>query len=680
MGDLTKGLNAVQAEAVVHNEGPLLILSGAGSGKTRVIAHRIAYLMRHCHVPPGNILAVTFTKKAAEEMRSRVEELVGIMGVPEWIGTFHSLCNRILRENITRLGYDRNFTIYDAHDQRTLVKEAVKRLNIETNDVYDIITEIGNAKMAFLSPEKYMESVDSDYERTIAEVYTNYQDLLRENNGVDFNDLIRLTVELIQEHPRVLKNYQRQFSHIMVDEYQDTNHGQYLFVNALANAHRNICVVGDDDQSIYGWRNADIRNILDFEKDYPDAKVLKLEQNYRSTQNILTAASEVIQHNEERKEKRVWTDNEKGDLLTVFQATDPNNEAEYVTKRIEKLVETGEYAHKDIAILYRVNSQSRALETTLKKSEVPHQVISGERFLERAEIKDALAYFQAVVNQNDSVSLRRIINQPNRGLGLSTTIRIKNWSEERGLKFHEALKQIHKMDGLHALKKACVQQFLEQLRSFDADSDEPSHVAAGILNETGYCEWATQGNTIKAQSRADNLAELLSYIREYETRTNNASLANFLEVVTEEMGEQQPVEEDSVTLMTLHSAKGLEFPCVFMIGVEEGLLPHKRSHETEGGIEEERRLCYVGITRAEKRLFITHAFSRQFQYPNPSRFLDEIPTDLMQFETHGKEGWRVLVPDEEDNVLNITPKPEEPKALPTNVEAAMARLKEVLGA
>lgn len=678
LGDLTKGLNTVQAEAVVHENGPLLILSGAGSGKTRVIAHRIAHLIQNCKVPPNNILAVTFTKKAAEEMRTRVRDLVG-MGVPEWIGTFHSLCNRILRENITRLGYERNFTIYDAHDQRTLVKEALRRMNIEMSDVYDIITEISNAKMEFLSPDTYLDKAENDYENMIGEIYGHYQDLLMENNGLDFNDLIRLTVELIQEHPRVLQRYQRQFYHIMVDEYQDTNRGQYLFVTALAKKSRNLCVVGDDDQSIYGWRQADIRNILDFEKDYPDAKVLKLEQNYRSTNNILTAASEVIHHNTERKEKRVWTDNPDGDLITAYQATDPENEAIYVRSKIQELVNAGEYKYQDIAILYRVNSQSRSFETALKHSEIPHQVVSGERFFERAEIKDVLAYLTAVVNPNDSVSLRRIINQPNRGIGLSATLRIKRWGEENGMRFHEALKNVHKMNGLHALKKACIQQFLAMLNTFDAESDEPSKVAVQILNESGYYEWATQGGTIKAQSRADNIAELLTYMRDYEVTSRDPSLAGFLERVVEEIGEQDAlVDDNSVRLMTLHSAKGLEFPVVFMVGVEEGLLPHKRCYENQGGIEEERRLCYVGITRAEKKLYVSHAFSRSYQYPNPSRFIDEMPMNLIQFESHGTDGWTLSLPEEEDEeeIVNITP-PEHQPGL-ERVEKKFADLKALL--
>ena len=638
MDSLLKSLNPIQREAVQHTEGPLLILSGAGSGKTRVITHRIAHLIRHKRIPPDQILAVTFTNKATNEMKSRVKEIIGEPATPSWIGTFHATCNHILRSNSTqsnikrfrrsnimRLGYENNFTIYDGSDQRTLIKEVLSYIEQPSQDIGSILAEISRAKNMLLSPEAYATQTEEDnaFEQTVAHTYPLYQELLKRNNGVDFDDLIRLTIELFEEYPYVLRKYQQQFRYIMVDEYQDTNRGQYLLVNKLAGLTRNLCVVGDDDQSIYGWRQADIRNILDFEKDYPDATVLKLEQNYRSTKTILNAASAVIQNNETRKDKTIWTDNEDGEHIECHEAIDPGKEGKYVLEKIQEHHEQGT-AFKDIAVLYRVNSQSRVIEDTLKGAGIPYTVISGERFYDRPEIKGALAYMQIILNPSDNLSIKRIINSPRRGIGITALEQIEQFAERMGISLYEALGRANEILTIHPGIQQNAKTFHELIASFDTGLPVTEFVS-DILNRTGYLHAMKAGGSIKAQSREDNLKELIEAVSEYEDSTPNATLEGFLEQATSDSDRPKDKEEDAVTLMTLHTAKGLEYPIVFMIGVEEGLLPHRRSFGTPSELEEERRLCYVGMTRAEDKLYMTHTFARQTQYPNPSRFIEEIP-------------------------------------------------------
>ena len=631
-----KQLSPIQHKAVVHKDGPLLILSGAGSGKTRVITHRIAHLVNIEKVPPDQILAVIFTNKATNEMKGRIQGLVGEQATPPWIGTFHATCNRILRPNIKRLGndYDENFTIYDATDQRTLVKEALNRTQTPCSDIYAVISEISRAKNKLLSPELYETLEYTKFEEYITPIYKAYQDILHENNGLDFDDLIRLTIELFEKSPRTLKRYQNMFQYIMVDEYQDTNHGQYLLVKMLAKIHRNLCVVGDDDQSIYAFRGADVQNILDFEYDYPDATVLRLNQNYRSSYNILHAARSVVENNTHRKEKYLWTQNKPGMKVLAHQALDPTDEAEYVRDNIQRKHNAG-VDYKDMAILYRVNSQSRQFESALKEAEIPYAVLSGDRFYDNPEIKDILAYMQIVVNPSDSVAMKRIINNPHRGIGVTPISLIQRYANSQGIKFHEAVEQIEDVPTIHKSVKHRVIMFRELMKSFSLDGLLTETVEA-LLEVTGYLKAATQGGSIKAEGRKDNLREFVQAVSEYEESNPNGTMEGFLSQVTN-MGEPENKDENTVMLMTLHSAKGLEFPVVFMVGVEEGLLPHKRSVEDVGGVEEERRLCYVGMTRAEEELYISHSYCRKMFYPNPSRFLDEIPDEYVVHDEYEEE-------------------------------------------
>ena len=660
--DLLK-LNPVQHEAVTHTKGPLLILSGAGSGKTRVIAHRIAHLVKHKRVPPDQILAVTFTNKATGEMRNRVEELLTAEATPTWIGTFHATCNRILRENITRLGYEQNFTIYDASDQRTLIKEVLSRMEQYVPDIYSIIAEISRAKNLSLSPEAYAAQIEEDntFEQLVAIAYPMYQEFLKINNGVDFDDIIRLTIELFDTFPRVLRIYQLKFRYILVDEYQDTNRSQYLLIKKLAAISKNLCVVGDDDQAIYGWRGADISNILDFEKDYPKAKVLKLEQNYRSTKTILNAASTIIKNNKTRKEKEIWTENGTGESIECYQAFNPGQEATYVLDKIYEHRAKGA-AFKDIAVLYRVNSQSRLVEEALKKAEIPHVVISGERFYDRPEIRSALAYMQIVLNPADSISIKRIINTPRRGIGTTALAQIEQFASKHETTLYQAFGRANEILTLHSTVQTNAKKFHALIASFDL-SLPLVDLVNDILNRTGYLKSATSGESIKAQSREDNLKELVEAISEYEDSNNKATLQGFLEQATSDNDRPTAKDDDAITLMTLHTAKGLEYPIVFMIGVEEGLLPHRRSLSTPSELEEERRLCYVGMTRAQDKLYMTHTFSRKTQYPNPSRFIEEIP----QSYTSEEEG------------DTVTFKEAELKSPKTDIQKMLDMVDEILG-
>ena len=653
MTDLLESLNPVQRKAVQHTEGPLLILSGAGSGKTRVITHRIAHLIRHHGVSPYNILAVTFTNKAAEEMRTRLENLIGPSQL--WVATFHSTCAQILRRDIHHLGYERSFTIYDTSDQQTLIKELIKTLQLSLNNPGPVIGEISRAKSDFVSPEDYVKRAVGFFEESVAQIYPMYQDFLRTNNALDFDDLIKLTVELFDDNPNVLAYYQDKFRYILVDEYQDTNRGQYLLVNALAQKHQNICVVGDDDQSIYSWRGADINNILDFEQDYKDTTVLRLVQNYRSTKNILEAAYHVIRNNQRRKEKQIWTDNKKGSAITLHEATDDISEADYVLRQIrEWRIRKRKYG--DCVIFYRINAQSRTFEDALRGANIPYQIVGGIRFYERMEVKDIIAYMRVIVNPADTVSIKRIINVPRRGIGVATVQKIEDFAYEEGLPLFEAIQRVGNVSTLNNGAKNKVRQFAELIASF-SPNDPPARTAEDLLDRTGYLQTLRSEGTIEAQSREENLRELIAAVAEYEESETEPTLSGFLEKITLASDiDSMEDKSDVITMMTLHSAKGLEFPIVFMVGIEEGLLPHQRSYDTEAELEEERRLCYVGLTRAEEHVYLTYARSRRLyrdiDYRIPSRFIEEIPPELVEqgtpYESHRRPVVSSYDPDEPD--------------------------------
>ena len=659
MTDLLESLNPVQREAVQHTEGPLLLLSGAGSGKTRVITHRIAYLIRHHGVSPYNILAVTFTNKAAEEMRTRLENLIGQSQL--WVATFHSTCARILRRDIHHLGYDRSFTIYDTADQQTLVKELIKTLQLSLNNPGPVLGEISRAKSDFVSPEAYASKAIGFFEESVAKIYPMYQDYLRQNNSLDFDDLIKLTVELFEANPNILEYYQEKFQYILVDEYQDTNRGQYLLVHALAQNHHNICVVGDDDQSIYSWRGADINNILDFEKDYRGTKVLRLEQNYRSTKNILEAAYHVIRNNQKRKEKQIWTDNKTGSAITLHEATDDIREADYVLRQIREW-RSRRRKYGECVIFYRINAQSRTFEDALRGANIPYQIVGGIRFYERLEVKDIMAYMRVIVNPADTVSIKRIINTPRRGIGVATVQKIEDFAYEEGIPLFAAIQHVDEVSTLNNGAKNKVRAFAELIASFNPH-DPPARTAEDLLDRTGYLQVLRSEGTIEAQTREENLGELIAAVTEYEESETEPTLWAFLERITLASDiDNMEDKSDVVTMMTLHSAKGLEFPIVFMVGIEEGLLPHQRSYNSEAELEEERRLCYVGLTRAQEHVYLTHARSRRLyrdlDYRIPSRFIEEIPAELVNQGTVPESSPRQRVvssydpdePDHEDEV------------------------------
>ena len=659
MTDLLESLNPVQREAVQHTEGPLLLLSGAGSGKTRVITHRIAYLIRHHGVSPYNILAVTFTNKAAEEMRTRLENLIGQSQL--WVATFHSTCARILRRDIHHLGYDRSFTIYDTADQQTLVKELIKTLQLSLNNPGPVLGEISRAKSDFVSPKEYASKAIKFFEESVAKIYPMYQDYLRQNNSLDFDDLIKLTVELFEANPNILEYYQEKFQYILVDEYQDTNRGQYLLVHALAQNHHNICVVGDDDQSIYSWRGADINNILDFEKDYRGTKVLRLEQNYRSTKNILEAAYHVIRNNQKRKEKQIWTDNKTGSAITLHEATDDIREADYVLRQIREW-RSRRRKYGECVIFYRINAQSRTFEDALRGANIPYQIVGGIRFYERMEVKDIMAYMRVIVNPADTVSIKRIINTPRRGIGVATVQKIEDFAYEEGIPLFAAIQHVDEVSTLNNGAKNKVRAFAELIASFNPH-DPPARTAEDLLDRTGYLQVLRSEGTIEAQTREENLGELIAAVTEYEESETEPTLWAFLERITLASDiDNMEDKSDVVTMMTLHSAKGLEFPIVFMVGIEEGLLPHQRSYNSEAELEEERRLCYVGLTRAQEHVYLTHARSRRLyrdlDYRIPSRFIEEIPAELVNQGTVPESSPRQRVvssydpdePDHEDEV------------------------------
>jgi DNA helicase-2/ATP-dependent DNA helicase PcrA len=637
---LLTGLNKEQRQAVETTDGPILLLAGAGSGKTRVLTHRIAYLMAHKQITPWNILAITFTNKAAKEMKERVASLVGGVAEDIWISTFHSMCVRILRKDIERIGYNRSFTILDSGDQLTAIKEAMKRLNIDTKkfEPKAIRASISNFKNALKTPQEAARLAGDYYDQMVCQVYEAYQKLLKTNHSLDFDDLIMMTVKLFQEVPDVLAFYQRKFQYIHVDEYQDTNRAQYLLTTMLADYHHNLCVVGDSDQSIYRFRGADISIILSFEKDYRDAKVIKLEQNYRSTQRILQAANEVIRHNSERKEKTLRTDNDEGSKITYYRGQNEHDEAYFITQKIQELQGQG-HNYKDIAILYRTNAQSRVFEDVFLKANVPYTIVGGTRFYERKEIKDLLAYLRLVSNPDDDISLGRIVNVPKRGIGEATIERLAEYAAQKGFSLFEALAELDFI-GLSARATNQLAQFYELIRSFIIRVDDFSvtRLTEALLEESGYRKALEDERTLEARARLENLDEFLSVTLEFEKSSEDKTLLSFLTDLAL-ISDIDQVEEDEqkgnqVLLMTLHSAKGLEFPYVFLVGLEEGIFPHSRSAYDENELEEERRLAYVGITRAEKELYLTNAQTRTIfgrtSATAESRFIREIPEDLLE--------------------------------------------------
>lgn len=639
MSRFLEGLNDRQREAVKTIEGPLLVLAGAGSGKTRVLTHRIAHIIEQQNTRPAEIMALTFTNKAAKEMKERLMKLIDNPLDGMWISTFHSICVRILRREVEKLGYTSSFVIYDSQDQKTLVKQCIKEkeLNEKTYEPNVIKGFISKQKDQLITPKESIDMNFKDYrERVKSELYELYQKRLKENNAMDFDDLIVNAIKLFQDYPAVLEYYQDRFKYILVDEYQDTNRAQYLLVNLLAYKHHNLCVVGDDDQSIYGWRGADISNILDFEKDYKEAKVVKLEQNYRSTKNILDAANEVIKNNTGRKDKSLWTAQEEGELIKMYNAPSEHDEAIFIVKQIQKAVDDDEKNYKDIAILYRTNAQSRVFEDYLMKSTIPYKIVGGLKFYDRKEVKDIIAYMRILQNPNDNISLKRIINVPKRGIGKTTIDRLeqKNLSEE--ISMFKAAATCETIDGLNGGAKNKVKNFVEKIAKLMAMKEvlPLDELFDKLLDEIQYIELLKQENTIEAMSRIENIEEFKSVILEYVKSSDDKSMEAFLADVSlmSDLDKTEDVD-DSVTLMTLHSSKGLEFPIVFLVGLEESIFPLSRAMNTFEELEEERRLCYVGITRAKEELYMTYAESRMLygrtNYNPKSRFLRELPKELI---------------------------------------------------
>jgi len=641
--DILATLNPTQREAVEAIEGPVLILAGPGSGKTRVITHRVAYLIKFCGVNPRHIMAVTFTNKAAREMKERLEQLLGQAAEALTLGTFHAICARILRREGKAIGLDSSFVIYDEDDQLRLVKQVLEELNLDPKQYAPQVlrSAIGAAKSRLIGPNDYAQRVSSYFEEVVHRVYQRYQQLLSQSRAVDFDDLLMKTVQLFQDHPQILNRYQSRYVHILVDEFQDTNIVQYMLMKQLAGKYRNLCVVGDPDQSIYSWRFADLRNILSFEKDYPEAKVVFLEQNYRSTKTILEVASDVISANVQRKPKKLWTENEDGASVTVIESYNAEEEAQSVVNEIEKLTGQEQISLKDCAVMYRVNAQSRALEETFLRYGVPYKLVGGTRFYQRREVKDIIAYLRLMHNPQDNVSLTRIINVPVRGIGQRTLSHLQGWAKAHDISLFEALKQVSHNPTESEAKQSLPPRIIQALAGFDAviskltaQSRELS--LSSLLDEiwehTGYRRYILDKED--GEDRWENVMELKSVASEYDELAPEEALTAFLEKVSlvsdiDELDEKA----DAVTLITLHQAKGLEFPAVFIVGLEEGILPHRKSFDDPEQMEEERRLCYVGITRAKKRLYLLRSYRRSLfggiTANLPSRFLQDISPHLI---------------------------------------------------
>ncbi|MFT8840756.1 DNA helicase PcrA [Leuconostoc citreum] len=643
---LTNGMNNKQAEAVQTTEGPLLIMAGAGSGKTRVLTHRIAHLVQDLNVFPWRILAITFTNKAAREMRERIAALLSEDVARDiWVSTFHALAVRILRRDGEAIGLAKNFTIIDTSAQRTLMKRVINDLNLDTNqyDPRTILGMISNAKNDMLRPRDYAKAADNAFQETVAEVYTAYQAELKRSQSVDFDDLIMLTIGLFQSAPEVLARYQQQFEYLHVDEYQDTNDAQYTIVNLLAQRSKNLAVVGDADQSIYGWRGANMNNILNFEKDYPNAHTVMLEQNYRSTQNILDAANAVINHNNERVPKKLWTENGKGDQITYYRAQTEHDEANFILSNIQQLRETKHMAYSDFAVLYRTNAQSRNIEESLVKANMPYSMVGGHKFYERKEILDIMAYMSLITNPDDNAAFERVVNEPKRGLGATSLTRLRELANRLNVSYMKAIESIELAPSITTKAASKFLTFAEMMHNLRQQSEflNVTELTELVMTQSGYRQMLAEKNDPDSQARLENLEEFLSVTKEFDDKYQPEDpesidpVTDFLGT-TALMSDLDDFEEGdgAVTLMTLHAAKGLEFPVVFLIGLEEGIFPLSRAMMDEDLLEEERRLAYVGITRAMKKLFLTNAFSRllygRTQANEPSRFIAEISPELLE--------------------------------------------------
>ena len=635
--EIIEGLNDKQKEAVLATEGPCLVIAGAGSGKTKVLTHKIAYEIAN-GVRPWNILAITFTNKAASEMKERIEKLIGDAAKDLWMGTFHSICVKILRRYIDRVGYKTDFVIFDTSDQKTLIKECIKALKVDDKLFTDrgVLTEISNGKNELLEPKAYGVKYAGDFRREkIAELYELYQQKLKENNALDFDDIINLTIKILTENPDVLDYYTEKFQYVLVDEYQDTNKAQFMLVSMLASKYGNITAVGDNDQGIYSFRGADISNILNFERDFPGTKIIKLEQNYRCTGNILKAANAVIKHNENKYDKKLWTQNEEGKIPCIYNGEDEYDEARYIVEQIEHLKREEYYKNSDFVVLYRMNAQSRAIEDILMREGLPYKVIGGLKFYERKEIKDIIAYLRLIHNTADNLSLKRIINEPKRGIGKTSLEKVQEISENSGIPMYEIIKEADKyeLNRVYANSREFIEQ-IEYLRE-QKDKIKISDLIKETLNKTGYTKALELENSVEAETRIENLEELLTVAIEFEEQEADNTLAEFLENITLSSDiDGMEDQEDSITLMTLHSAKGLEFPVVFLVGMEEGIFPGYKSIGEPQALEEERRLFYVGITRAKQYLYLTCAKHRTIfgatSYNQVSRFVQEIPEELLE--------------------------------------------------
>lgn len=629
-------LNDMQQMAVEKTEGPLLILAGAGSGKTTVLVHRIAHIIKDLGAAPWSVLAITFTNKAAGELKSRLEKMLGGPAENIWAGTFHSCCMRILRRDIEKLGYDRSFNVYDSADQLTLMKECLAQMNLDDKAFppKTMLSYISSAKDSMVDCETFSKTYEADYRMSkIAKIYTLYQQKLKAYQAVDFDDIILLTVQLLHQFPEILEYYSNQFRYILVDEYQDTNHCQFELVRLLASKHNNLCVVGDDDQSIYKFRGANIQNILDFERCFDHAAVIKLEQNYRCPASVLEAANCVIAHNTQRKEKRLWTNNETGELPFLYDAGNEQDEAYFVADQILRLCREDGASYSDFAVLYRMNAQSRVLENAMRQNGIPYRVVGGLRFYDRKEVKDVIAYLRLVQNPGDNISLKRIINQPKRGIGQKSIDILEQISNDRGISMFEAACYANEVPELNRAAGKMI-SFADMIRSLFEYRQEIDQLLDQVLRQSGYLDELLREDTVESRSRIENIKELSGAVDEYIRQTDDPSLAGYLEQVSLISDiDNYDQSEDAVALMTLHSVKGLEFPNVFLCGMEEGVFPSYRSITEEDELEEERRLCYVGITRAKKRLFFCHAFSRTLfgstSYNKISRFLREIPEELL---------------------------------------------------
>lgn len=658
--DLLKGLNDMQQQAVQTTEGPLLIMAGAGSGKTRVLTHRVAYLIEEKDVNPWNILAITFTNKAAREMRERVANLLGEVASEIWVSTFHALCVRILRRDIEQIGYNRAFSIADPSEQRTLIKHVLADLNYDPK-VYDprsVLGKISNAKNDLMTPADYQENASNPHDEAVGKIYDEYQRRLKANQALDFDDLIMQTIRLFEQSPETLQFYQNKFHYIHVDEYQDTNQAQYQLVTMLAKGFRNLCVVGDSDQSIYGWRGADMQNILNFESDYPDAHTVMLEQNYRSTQNILNAANDVIANNVERKPKQLWTDNAEGAKISYYRGQTGNDEVHFIVQQIRKQIEENNFDYGDFAILYRTNAQSRLIEDTFVKANIPYTMVGGHKFYDRKEIRDVLSYLTLIANEEDSMSFERVINEPKRGIGATSMAKLQAFADENSWSLLQAARNVQIANGIARRTRNAIEDFAKTIDALRKSAEFLSitELTETLLDKTGYRAALEQTRTMEAEARLENINEFLTVTKQFDEQNDaegtevadengdNVRLVDFLADLAL-VSDQDDVEEEpsAVTLMTLHAAKGLEFPVVFLVGMEEGVFPLSRAATDPDELEEERRLAYVGITRAQKKLYLTNAYSRMLYgrtQNNPaSRFIGEISAEYLQDENEQVQGF-----------------------------------------